>query len=175
LQVDGWTGSSAAISPEELEKLGHPEYALVDYDNTSQPQPWINLYVVYFSSQKAGDTIHSPEHCLPGAGWIPTSREVIQLSRPDGSSFPVNRYVVSNSGDRELVLYWFQAHGRAVASAWSAKYYLIADSIHMNRSDGGMVRLMTPMLKDESPDAAQARIMQLGSKFIPLLDSYIPR
>jgi exosortase D (VPLPA-CTERM-specific) len=175
LQVDGWTGSSAAISPDELEKLGHPEYALVDYDNTSQPQPWINLYVVYFSSQKAGDTIHSPEHCLPGAGWIPTSREVIQLSRPDGSSFPVNRYVVSNSGDRELVLYWFQAHGRAVASAWSAKYYLIADSIHMNRSDGGMVRLMTPMLKDESPDAAQARIMQLGSKFIPLLDSYIPR
>ena len=34
----------------------------------------------------------------------------------------------------------------------------------MNRSDGGMVRLMTPMLDGESPDAAQARMMKLGSQ-----------
>jgi len=45
----------------------------------------------------------------------------------------------------------------------------------MNRSDGGLVRLMTPMLDGESPDVAQARIMKLGSQIIPLLDSYIPR
>jgi hypothetical protein len=78
----------------------------------SQPQPWINLYIAYFPTQKAGDTIHSPNHCLPGAGWVPTSREWFGL-RPDGSSFPVNRYVVSKAGERQLVLYWFQAHGRA--------------------------------------------------------------
>jgi hypothetical protein len=72
-------------------------------------------------------------------------------------------------------LYWFQAHGRVVASEWWSKYYLISDSIRRNRSDGGMVRLMTPMLKGESPDAAQARIMKLGSQFLPLLDNYIPR
>jgi EpsI family protein len=87
----------------------------------------------------------------------------------------VNRYVVSKSGDRLLVLYWFQAHGRAVASEYWAKYYLIDDSIHMKRSDGGMVRLMTPMLDGESADAAQARMMKLGSQVLPLLDSYIPR
>jgi hypothetical protein len=45
----------------------------------------------------------------------------------------------------------------------------------MNRSDGGLVRLMTPMLDGESRDAAQARLMKLGSQFIPLLDNYIPR
>jgi Protein of unknown function (DUF3485) len=73
------------------------------------------------------------------------------------------------------VLYWFQAHGRVVASEWRAKYFLISDSIRMNRSDGGMVRLMTPMLKGESPDAAQVRLMKLGSQLLPLLDSYIPR
>ncbi len=175
LQIDGWTGTSDALTPDELDKLGHPEYALVDYENDSQPQRWIELFVVYYPSQKAGDTIHSPEHCWNGSGWIPTSHEVIQLTRPDGSSFPANRYVYAKSGERELVLYWFQAHGRAVASAWSAKYYLIADSIHMYRSDGGLVRLRTEMLKDESADAAQARIMQLGSQVLPLLDNYIPR
>jgi EpsI family protein len=112
---------------------------------------------------------------LTGAGWFPISRQVIPLLLQGGSSIHVNRYVVSKSGQRQLVLYWFQAHGRVVASEWQAKYHLISDSLHMNRSDGGMVRLMTPMLDGESPDAAQVRIMKLGSQVLPLPDSYIPR
>jgi exosortase D (VPLPA-CTERM-specific) len=174
-QIDGWTGTDEQIDQETLDILGHPEYLLRDYVNKTDPQPWINLYMVYFPSQKAGDKIHSPQHCLPGAGWIPTSRSVVQLVRPDGSSMPVNRYVVSKSLERQLVLYWFQAHGRVVASEWKAEYYLISDSIHMNRSDGGMVRLMTPMLDGESADEAQARMMKLGSQFLPIIDNYIPR
>ena len=176
-QIDGWTGTDDALDQQTLDILGPGEFLMRDYENASQPQPepWINLYIAYFPTQKAGDTIHSPNHCLPGAGWVPTSREVMRLTRHDGSSFPVNRYVVSKSGDRQLVLYWFQAHGREVASEYWAKYYLVSDSVRMNRSDGALVRLMTPMLEGESADAAQARIMELGSQFIPLLDNYIPR
>lgn len=174
-QIDGWTGIDSALDQQTLDILGPGEFLYRDYENASQPQPWINLYIAYFPTQKAGDTIHSPSHCLPGAGWVPTSREVVQITRPDGSSFPVNRYVVAKTGERQLVLYWFQAHGRAVASEYWAKYYLVSDSIGMNRSDGGLVRLMTPMLDGESPEAAQARMMNLGSQFLPLLDSHIPR
>jgi EpsI family protein len=175
MQIDGWTGRDIRISQEELDILGPGEYLQRDYENASQPQPSINLFIPFFPTQKAGDTIHSPDHCLLGAGWFPISREVIQLARSDGSSIPVNRYVVSKSGERQLVLYWFQEHGRVVAREWQAKYYLISDSIHISRSDGGMVRLMTTMLDGESPDAAQVRMMKLGSQFLPLLDSYIPR
>jgi EpsI family protein len=175
LQIDGWKGTDSVLDQDTLDILGPGEFLVRDYENASQKQPWINLYIAYFPTQKAGDTIHSPNHCLPGAGWVPTSREVVQIARPDGSLFPVNRYVVSKTGDRELVLYWFQAHGRGVASEYWAKYYLVSDSVRMNRSDGGLVRLLTPMLDGESPDAAQARLMTLGSQFVPLLDSYIPR
>ena len=174
-QIDGWTGTDGVLDQQTLDILGPGEFLMRDYEDASQPQPWINLYIAYFPTQKTGDTIHSPNHCLPGAGWVPTSREMIQITRPDGTSFPVNRYVVSKSGERQLVLYWFQAHGRAVASEYWAKYYLVSDSVRMNRSDGGLVRLMTPMLGGESPDAAEARIMKLGSQLLPLLDSYIPR
>jgi len=175
-EIDGWRGIDEALDQETLNVLGPGEFLVRDYQNPSQPQePWINLYIAYFPSQKTGDTIHSPAHCIPGNGWIPISREVIHFVFPDGSLFPVNRYVVSKMGDRQMVLYWFQAHGRVVASEYSAKYYLITDSIRMNRSDGGMVRLMTPMLGNESPDAAQARIMKLGSQFLPHLDRCIPR
>ncbi|MFY9662732.1 MAG: exosortase C-terminal domain/associated protein EpsI [Terriglobales bacterium] len=178
-QIDGWTGTDETLDQETLDILGPGDFLVRNYvrdsENASDPQPWINLYIAYFPSQKAGDTIHSPNHCLPGAGWVPTSREIIQLTSPDGSLFPVNRYVVEKSGHRQLVLYWFQAHGRAVASEYSAKYYLIHDSIQLHRSDGSLVRLMTPMFEGESPDAAQARMMKLGAQLLPLLDNYIPR
>jgi exosortase D (VPLPA-CTERM-specific) len=174
-QIGDWKGTDVPISQEELDILGPGEYMQREYENAGQSQPGINLFIPFFPSQRAGDTIHSPEHCLTGAGWFPISREVIPLRLADGTFIHVNRYVVSKAGQRQLVLYWFQAHGRVVASEWRAKYYLISDSIHMNRSDGGMVRVMTLMLSGESPEAAQARIMKLGSELLPLLDSYIPR
>jgi EpsI family protein len=174
-QIDGWTGTDDPLDQQTLKILGPGEFLVRDYENASAPQPWINLYIAYFPTQRAGDTIHSPNHCLPGQGWIPISREVVQITRPDGSSFPANRYVGSKSGERQLVIYWFQAHGRVVADDYLAKYYLIADSVRLNRSDGALVRLMTPMLNGESADAAEARMMKLGSQFLPLLDNYIPR
>jgi EpsI family protein len=174
-QIDGWTGTDSVLDQQTLVILGPGEFLMRDYVNPSQPQTWINLYIAYFPSQRAGDTIHSPNHCLPGAGWVPTSREVVQLRRPDGSSFPVNRYIVAKGSERQLVLYWFQAHGREVASEYWAKYYLVSDSVRMNRSDGGLVRLMTPMLNGETPDETQSRLATISSDIIPQLDRYMPR
>ena len=174
-QIDGWTGTDQTLDPQTLDILGPGEFLARDYEDTVGNQPWIDLFIAYFPTQKMGDTIHSPNHCLPGAGWVPTLRQVVQLKFPEGSYFPVNRYVVSKAGERQIVLYWFQAHGRVVASEYAAKYYLISDSIRLHRSDGALIRLMSPMYPKESPDAAQARIMQLGNQILPLLDNYIPR
>lgn len=175
LHFGEWAGQEFSLDRQTLEILGQGEFLLRDYEDASHPQPPIGLFIAYFPSQKTGDTIHSPNHCLPGAGWVPTSREVVRISRPDGSSFPVNRYVVSKEGNRQLVLYWFQAHGRVVASEYWAKYYLVADSIRMNRSDGALVRLISPMYPGETSDAAQARVMKVGAQLVPLLGNYIPR
>ncbi len=108
-------GTDIPLDKATLDILGPGEYLLRDYENGSQPQPGINLYIPFFPTLQAGDTIHSPYHCLPCSGWIPTSRERIHLTRPDGASISVNRYVVSNMGELRLVLYWFQAHVRGAA------------------------------------------------------------
>ncbi len=175
MQIGSWVSQDIPIDQQTLDILGAGEFVARDFDNSLDRQPPIELFIAYFPSQRAGDTIHSPSHCLPGAGWVPTKREVVQLPRSDGSLFPANRYVVSKAGDRQLVLYWYQAHDRIVASEYWSKYYLVADSIRMNRSDGALVRLITPMYTKESPDAAQARLLSLGSQIIPLLNNYIPR
>ena len=170
-----WVSQDLVIDQQTLDILGAGEFLHRNFENPTQPQPWIDLLIAYFPSQKAGDTIHSPNHCLQGEGWVPIQRDVVQLSRPDGSLFPANRFVTSKGGDRELVIYWYQAHNRAVANEYWSKYYLVADSIRMNRSDGALVRLITPMYRKESADAAQARLLNLGSQLVPLLNRYIPR
>jgi exosortase D (VPLPA-CTERM-specific) len=175
MQFNGWSATDLTIDDQTREILGPGEFLLRDYESLAQPSEPVNLFIAYFPSQKAGDTIHSPNHCLPGNGWIPIVRQVVQLQAGDGTTFPANRFVVRQGGQRAIVLYWFQAHGRAVASEYSAKYYLIADSIKLHRSDGGMIRLMSLMPRGETPDEAQARVLKFGDQFVPLLGNYIPK
>jgi exosortase D (VPLPA-CTERM-specific) len=174
-QFGSWNSQDIGLDEQTLDILGHPEFLNRNYFDTQGLQPYQQLFIAYYASQEAGDTIHSPSHCLPGAGWVPTARAVIQVPRGDGTSFPANRYVVSKGDERELVVYWFLAHDRGVASEYWAKYYLIADSIRMDRSDGSLIRFATPMLRDETPEQAEARVLKFTGNITPILNRYIPR
>jgi len=145
------------------------------YQNQQQAQPYVDLYIAYFPTQRAGDTIHSPKNCLPGAGWTPVESSRVMLSLPGHAPFPANRYVIQKGDAKQLVLYWYWAHDRGVASEYWAKFYLVADSLKMNRSDGALVRLTTPMQPGESVAASEQRMLPFADEVQPLLDSYIPR
>jgi EpsI family protein len=174
-QLGNWLGSDVSMDKETLDVLGPGDFLLRVYDDQSNTLPPVDLFVAYFPSQRAGDTIHSPKHCLPGAGWHPVESERVVLSFPGRRPFMANRYVIARGEDRDLVLYWYQAHDRAIASEYWAKFYLIADAIRMNRSDGSLVRLTTPIIRHERADDAQARITSVAVQIVPLLDEYIPR
>ena len=172
--VAGWVGRDIAITAEVREVLGDGDFLLRVYEN-AKPQPEVNLLVAYIPSQRARDTLHSPQVCLPGAGWSPLESGAITISVPGQPPFRANRYIFEKHGDRQLVFYWYGAHGRAVASEYWAKYYLIADSIRLNRSDGSMVRLVTPMQRGESVDSAEQRLLDFSAATLPILSSFISR
>ena len=53
----------------------------------------------------------------------------VSVTTADGSrSFEVNRYLVQNGNHRELLIYWYQGRGRAVASEYWDKLYTVMDS-----------------------------------------------
>lgn len=171
-----WTGTDVAMDKETLEILGPGDFLLRLYQNTENAdEPTVDLFIAYFPSQRTGDTIHSPKHCLPGSGWRPIEARHTTLSLPGRAAFPVNRYLIARGDDRELVYYWYQAHDRELASEYWAKFYLIADAIRMNRSDGSLVRLATPLVPQEGADKAEARIFSLAEQVVPQLDRYVPR
>ncbi len=174
-RLQNWAGTDLKIPQDALDVLGPGQFLLRDYQNEASSIPDVSLFVAFFPSQRAGDTIHSPKNCLPGSGWYPLESSRMKISLPGHQPFPVNRYVIAKGTDRQLVLYWYWAHNRGVASEYSAKFYLITDSIRMNRSDGSLVRVTTAILPDEPQDHAQQRLLSFVENIGPLLDQYIPR
>ncbi len=174
-QLGEWTGTDVAIPQDVLDVLGQGDFLLRVYQDDSGRSPEVDLFLAYFSSQRAGDTIHSPKNCLPGAGWSPVEASRISISSPGRAPFPANRYIIAKGAERQLVLYRYWAHDRAVASEYLAKFYLVADSIRMNRSDGSLVRVTTPLRSEESADAALDRLLAFAGKVVPVLNSFVPR
>ena len=175
LQLGDWTGTDVTIDKDTLQVLGPGDFLLRMYTREDRNVPDVSLFIAYFPSQRAGDTIHSPKNCLPGAGWSPIESSRMDLTVPGHSPFPVNRYVIAKGESRQIVLYWYWAHDRGVASEYWAKYYLVADSIALNRSDGSLVRLTTPLLRGETVEQAQQRMMPFVADVVPRLQTYIPR
>ena len=68
-QLGTWTGTDTPIDKETLDILGPGDFLFREYSPQVDSEPAVNLYIAYFPTQRAGDTIHSPKNCLPGAGW----------------------------------------------------------------------------------------------------------
>jgi EpsI family protein len=131
-----------------------------------------DLFVGYYASQRQGQTIHSPMNCLPGAGWQPLSAKRLQIDVEGGMLIESNRYVIQKGVDKQLVLYWYQSHGRAVASEYAAKVYLVLDSLRWGRSDAALVRIVTPIGRDDA--RAERSAVDFVRALHPVLGGYLP-
>ncbi len=134
----------------------------------------VSLFIGYFATQRTGQTMHSPQHCLPGAGWVFDSRKYTTIQDVNGKDYHVGEYVISNGEQRQFVIYWYQAHGRSVPNEYMAKAYMVADAIRMNRTDGALVRVITPVLPGETLASARARAIRFTSQMLPSLPRFIP-
>jgi len=172
--LQDWTSTDFSIPQDVLDVLGPGDFLLRDYRKQSNNSV-VDLFIAYFPSQRSGDTIHSPKNCLPGAGWAPVQADRITVVLPGRDPFPANRYVIAKGEERQLVLYWYWAHNRAVASEYSAKFYLVAESIRMHRSDGSLIRVTTRVAPWENIDSAQQRLLSFSGNLVPLINSYVPR
>jgi EpsI family protein len=175
-EISGWTGIDQAIDSETLEVLGAGDFLSRIYTQRKPREsmtPPISLFIGYFPSQRTGTTIHSPKNCLPGAGWAFESSSTVTLQDAEGKAHRIGEYVIMNGGQRQFVAYWYQAHGRTVANEYMAKIYLVTDAIRMNRTDGALVRVITPM---ESSDLSNSRVRveAFAAKLFPTLPRFIP-
>ena len=168
--LGSWTAKEYPLQDQVLQAVG-----VTDYANRSYFQPGqvpVQLYVGYYASQRTGDTIHSPKNCLPGAGWDPVQSGYAAIPVWDGRKIVVNEYVIQKDEDKQLVFYWYQGRGRVIASEYAGKFWMVADAIRRNRTDGALVRVVTPM--NDGEDKARARLVTFTQILFPNLDHLIP-
>ena len=172
--IAGWAGSDLQIDPETLKVLGNGRFLSRVYAQNGQPQA-IGLFVAYFPTQRAGITMHSPRNCLPGAGWSFEWSQYVDLNDTNGRPHRVGEYIVANGENRQFIVYWYEAHGRSIANEYMAKIYMVTDAMRMNRTDGALVRVATPIDPAEGPLLAKARVEAFTAQLAPMLPQFIPK
>jgi EpsI family protein len=143
------------------------EYLLRSYK--SRDGQVAGFYVGYYASQRNGATYHSPLNCLPGAGWSMSAPGTLLVKPSNGRpAFEANMYLIQNSRDRQLMIYWYQGRGRAIASEYLAKVYTVLDSLKRHRSDASMVRVTVPV------GTSETAAMETAGKFAADISSVLP-
>jgi EpsI family protein len=129
-----------ALDEGTLRALNPTSYLSRTYSNGSLNA---ELFIAFYALQRAGESMHSPKHCLPGAGWEIWNYDSIQVPAA-GQAYTVNKYSISRESDRRLVLYWYQSRERIIASEYLGKLLLARDTLLQNATAASIVRLILP-------------------------------
>lgn len=170
LNMGGWQGRNDPLEDRIVSVLGVSDYVNRAYTDPRGQR--IDLYVGYYKSQRTGETIHSPKNCLPGSGWEPVRAGRLTIPMAAAPAIVVNEYLVEKGPAQYLVLYWYQAHGRVIASEYSGKAWLVFDAITRNRTDEALVRVLTSTRNGEGQ--ARAQVVEFVQALYPRLNNFIP-
>ena len=170
-QIGSWRqqGEDVRFDDETEKVLRADDYVSRNFQSNGR---FASLYIGYYATQRNGATYHSPLNCLPGSGWVMSDGGHMTITPAGVPPFEANRYILQNGNQRALMIYWYQGRGNAVASEYWAKIYTVIDSVRRRRSDGALVRVMTPL--GNSPADAEKSAIELASEAARELPAFVP-
>lgn len=175
MQVGDWRGRELILERRYVDALRIDDHIYADFRQADDPA-LVNFYVAYYGSQRKGASAHSPRSCIPGGGWEITSlgRRGIDGVGPNGESITVQRAVITRGLSQQVVYYWFDQRGRHLTNEYHVKLMIFWDAITRDRTDGALVRLVTPVTPGETLDSADARLADFVREVYTKVDGFIP-
>jgi EpsI family protein len=162
---------ASSLDPGIVNVLKVSDYLMERYADPDGRSLW--LYIGYWSTQRKGAQIHSPRNCLPGGGWEPIEASQITVVLPAPyAPIVVNRYLIQKERDQQVVLYWYQSQGKAIAGELTAKIEMVRSAITRNRTDGALVRVSAPVA--DSAAETTDRLARYVEALYPILAEYLP-
>ena len=173
--LDDWSGVRTELEPAIERVLGANDYVNTTYIRPGTPQG-VNFFSAFYERQTEGSGIHSPEVCLPAGGWEIYSLDPHMVHFPDTvfGSFEVNRAIIQNGREQQVVYYWFEQRGQRFTNDFIAKLAVVWDSFRHGRTDGALVRFVSPIGPGETPEDADARILAIMDEVLPRLPRFVP-
>jgi len=175
LLLDDWRGRELALDREIVAALKVSDFIMADFRRATDPAA-VNFYVAYYNSQRKGESVHSPQACIPGDGWRIEDFGQRQLAEITAAGQPltVNRVIIRKGDLQQLVYYWFPQRDRFLTNEYWVKWYIFWDALTRNRTDGALVRLVTPILGPDGIAAADRRLSGFAAVLFPRLTPFFP-
>lgn len=169
-QLDTWRQTDVqALSGGTLRELKADDYLSGVY--SSDRGAFASLFIAYYGSQRHRQTIHSPQNCMPGAGWTMSNHRLHAI----GAQGSINEYLIEKDDVRMLAFYWYHGRGRVEASEYWARAVTIKDAMWLGRTDGALVRVIVPVGKgDGAEETARVAGLDFSRKLLPILPSFVP-
>ncbi len=174
--IGTWSGSAQTLTPDVAKVLKADDYINMTYFSPTAAQP-VNFFVAYYDSLTGGAGIHSPAVCLPTGGWEVSAitPHAVDMSGTGFGKFYVNRAVIQNGVVKQLVYYWFEQQGKRMTNDYLLKASVVWNSLTRGRSDGALVRFVTPIASDETVAQADARLQQVMRLALVPLPRFVPK
>ncbi len=87
---------------------------------------------------------------------------------------PVNRAIIQKGLSKQVVYYWFEGRGRRVTNDYVAKAMTLLDAIVRSRTDGALVRLLTPVRPGETEAEAEQHLRLFLDSSVDVLPQFVP-
>jgi EpsI family protein len=176
MTIAGRVGTREAIDKPSLEILQLDDYVLANFGPTQTGDGPVNLYVAWYDTQRAGRVAHSPSTCLPAGGWTVEKFTQAELAgvRIDGHAVRVNRAIIRRGNARQLAYYFFKQRQHVVTGEYRVNWFLFWDALTQNRTDGALIRFVTPFVGGEPEAAADARLTAFAAAALAELGPYVP-
>jgi EpsI family protein len=150
-------------------ELGADDYVSRTYINERGVIAFV--FIAYYASQRQRKTYHSPQNCLPGAGWTLNASRLHSLNTLPNA---INEYVIEKDGEQMLAFYWYQGRGRVIASEYWGRWFTLRDAVMRGRTDGALIRIIVPVARGVSDVQAREDGLTFVQLVAPMLSHYIP-
>ena len=179
LAIDEWVcAENGTMEQDVLTNLGVTDYLICNYFQNGA-ESLVNVYVGYHQTQirrgEKSNSIHPPEHCLPGSGWDIIDSRVVKLDIPglDGAPGEAKRIIIAKGNSRQLVYFWYQSRGRLLARNHEVILYRVLDRAVRQRTDGSLVRITIP-IKNGDIEQSEKVFHDFTTQLAPLLPDFVP-
>jgi len=98
----------------------------------------------------------------------------IEVRTDQKGAIRVNRQILQEGNGRDLVLFWYDLHGKIVTNRFLAKFYIMEDALVHGRNDGTLIALSVPLSETVDSEHARSTAERFLSEMIPVLADYLP-
>lgn len=173
-KIGDWQGRQDYVSASIVDFSGADDYFSATYANSGNEV--VSLYIGYRGTPflESDMFFHSPNVCLPGAGWKTLSNQTQSLSL--NSRFPAFRVteMISQKNDQKILTqFWFQTKSRIDPSVHLNRLQLARHALENDNTHDLFLRVITPLAEGEEVSVARVRLVRFTEEMQVTLDEFL--